>query len=115
MANNADKQKLKKLQKYGKILHLSTGVFLIICLLSLINGYGKESGFFKYFFTYGGLALLDVFLHVSLIECLKQGLEVNIYFDLYVLTNTVLLISLFTFKIFYLLWLLPLYLVKLLG
>lgn len=46
---------------------------------------------------------------------LEFGLDYSLYMDLYALTNVVLLISLFTFKIFYIFYAIPLYIVYLAG
>lgn len=46
---------------------------------------------------------------------LEFGLDYSLYMDLYALTNVVLLISLFTFKIFYIFYAIPLYIVYLGG
>jgi hypothetical protein len=55
-------------------------------------------------------SLINIICYTSLMKCLKFGLDIGLYIDLFASNNVIMLISVFTYKIFYLLWLAPLYL-----
>ena len=101
---------MKKLEKFGKLLDLVTAFLIMVSLHAIFNSYRKDDRFKKTLFIHLIFIAANIFLYQSLYKGLKYGLDYGLYFDLFAANNSVLLISLFTFKIFYLLYIIPIYL-----
>ena len=111
MANQADKKNQKTKEQYAPIFfYLITG-FIAINSLSLLYNIYQGNPLTLQVILFIIYTVINVFCYNNLINSLELGIGYSTYIDILGVNNLFSIVSMFTYKIFYLLYAIPAYLV----
>ena len=104
MANQADKKTLKNKQKLEPLFQLALALLTLIKLVFLLIQLARGTLGKLDLFLFALYLVVNVYTYKQIINCLELGLDFNIYFDIFCVVNTFQIFSIYSNKIFYLLW-----------